>query len=1044
MNRKLHLLFICLSLLLLAYPGQGQGLTTASIRGKVSSQSGESLPGATVVAVHTPTGTRYGSVAQLDGRYSLPNLRVGGPYTINVNFIGYQEKSITGVNLVLGQNLVLNFDMSDAKQQLEELVIESTQVMDGDKTGASTNFSNEDIRKLPTITRSASDIYRLNPASDGNSFGGRNDQYNNFSLDGSIFNNPFGLDAATPGGQTSAQPISLDAIDQIQVSLAPYDVTQSGFTGASINAVTKSGTNNLEGTVFGFFRNQDMTGTKVKGTDVFAADLRQLQAGFSIGGPIIKNKLFFFANMEVERREDLGSSFVAGRPSLEGENISRVQASDLEAVSSALQQAYGYETGAYENYNHQTNNQKGILKLDWNISNNHRLTATYNFLDAFQQKPAHPSALGRRGPDATTLQFFNSGYRINNIIHSGLVEWKGRFGDKVSNKMQVGYTSFRDSRDPFSSPFPVINIYEDGIPYIVAGHEPFSINNVLDQDVFQFTNNVDIFLGKHNITAGVSLEAFAFNNSFNLNGYGGTFGPYIEDVNFGTFSSVNAFLDAVDDPFFQSTVANARAAGDAGNWALAETNVGQFAVYAQDRIAISDELSVTVGLRADKPLYFNTSEKIEEAIDRACCHVPGVEYFDEEGNTVVFDHAQLPDPKILLSPRIGFNYTSLEGKPTQVRGGVGIFTGRFPFVWIGNQVANPEIFFYNVTDPNFQFPQVFRASLGYEQGFGEGWTASTDILYTKDINAMMVRNYGFAPPTGTLQGVDNRAVYTANDQNGAANDAFVFTNTDLGRSVNITLQLKRQWKNGLYTSLSYNYLDSKDASSIEAEISSDAFARNPSLGHVNTPFLAPSLYGNQHRFVGNANKTFTYGADNNMATTISVFFEYSKGGRFSYTYSGDINGDRSGLNDLLYIPTDSELNQMTFSGNAAEQDAQRAAFRDYILQDDYLNDRRGEYAERYAILSPWFSRWDIRILQDLKVTEGNSLQLSVDVLNAGNLISSNWGVRQFPQNTQPVGVNVADGVPTYSFDPSLQRTFVNDFSLNSRWQLQVGLRYRFK
>ena len=497
-------------------------VTTASIKGRITDTGGQPLEAATVLAVHTPSGTQYGAVTRTDGRYNLPNLRVGGPYSIQVSYVGYKDQVRKGLFLTLSQKLQMNFEMADDAVTTEEIiVVAESGVIDKKRTGAATKITSKELTQLPTISRSASDYTRLNPASDGNSFAGRNDQYNNFSLDGSIFNNPYGLDAATPGGQSNAQPISLDAIDQIQVSLAPYDVTQAGFTGAAVNAVTKSGTNEFSGTVFGFFRNQDLTGSKVDGNSIVVPDLTQYQTGFSFGGPIIKDKLFFFANAEIERREDLGSNFVANRTNLTGENVSRVEASDLDAVSNALSSRYGYQTGPYEGYLFNTDNEKGIFKLDWAINQSHTLTATYNFLNAFREQPAHPSAIGRRGPDFTTLQFRNSGYRINNKIHSGIIELRSLFGSKFSNKFQAGYTSFRDSRDPFSDPFPVVNIDRFGQRYIVAGHEPFSINNRLDQDVLQFSNNFNIYTGNHTITVGASLEKFDFDNSFNLNAYGG-------------------------------------------------------------------------------------------------------------------------------------------------------------------------------------------------------------------------------------------------------------------------------------------------------------------------------------------------------------------------------------------------------------------------------------------------------------------------------------------------------------------------------------------
>jgi len=1030
-------------------------ITTGTLIGNVRSEKGESLAGATVVAVHTPTGTRYGVNTQENGRFTLPNLRVGGPYTVEAKYIGYQTQVYEGVYLNLAQKLELDFLLPTEAVNADEVVItaDPNGVIDDKRTGAVTRITNTQLRNLPTISRSASDYTRLTPASDGNSFGGRNDQFNNFSLDGSIFNNPFGLDAATPGGQTSAQPVSLDAIDQIQVSIAPYDVTQAGFTGASVNAVTKSGTNEFHGTVFGFARNQALTGSQVAGDPITVADLSQLQTGFSVGGPLIKNKLFFFANMEIERRQDLGSNFIANATGREGQNVSRVEMEDLEAVSRALA-SLGYETGPYEGYLHRTFNEKGIFKLDWNMTENHTLTATYNFLNAFEEKPAHPSALGRRGPDATTLQFFNSGYRINNIIHSGLVEVKSIFGNRFSNKLQAGFTAFIDSRDPFSAPFPVLNINRDGIRYIVAGHEPFSINNRLNQRVFQFTDNFNVYLGAHTLTIGTSFERFEFDNSFNLGVYepfgvnypGGTFGP--------GFESVDAFLQYAQTPDMQTVINHAQDLFDANGgdegvegegWALAETNVGQWAFYIQDEWDINDDLKVTLGLRADVPLYFNTAEKAQENIDRNCCYDPSIVYYNENDEAVTFDHTELPAQRPLFSPRFGFNYDIGGNGTSQLRGGTGLFTGRFPFVWVGNQIANPNSFFYTVTAPDFQFPQVWRSNLGYDQSFGDGWTLSLDVIYTQDINGMMVRNYGLRTPNATLQtSFDDRPIYGADDRNEAGNNAYVFTNTDIGRSFNTTIQLQRTWENGLYASIGYNFLDARDASSIEAEISSDAYERNPAFGNVNQAVLAPSLYGNRHRIVGSGYKKFTYGK--NMATTISLFFQYAQGGRFSYTYSGDINGDASGLNDLIYIPTASQVNEMQFSGDDEAQAAQAAAFEAFIQQDAYLNANRGSYAEKYAILSPWYNNWDLRILQDFGFNVGEKtqkFQLSLDVLNIGNLLNSNWGVRQLPVNTQPIGVAVTDGVPTYSFDTALTSTFTNDFSLLSRWQMQLGVRYIF-
>jgi hypothetical protein len=1023
-------------------------ITTSSILGKVSENGGEGIPGATVMAVHTPSGTKYGTVTSEDGRYRLVNLRVGGPYVIRVTFIGYGDQETNNVFLRLGESQTYNFGVQENTTTLNEVEVLADDVINRTRTGAATAIDSEKLRSLPTITRSTADYVRLNPmAAEGGSFAGRNDQFNNYSLDGAIFNNPFGLDASTPGGQTDAQPVSLDAIEQISVQIAPYDVTQSGFTGASINAVTKSGTNKFKGTVFGFYRNQNLVGNKVNDVSLPKLNLSQTQFGFSLGGPIIKNKLFFFVNAEFDRRSDIGSPFIPAGAGRNGENVSRVEATDLASISSLLRNTFDYETGPYEGFEFKTNNQKGIAKIDWNINQNHSFSLTYNFLDAFKEKPAHPSALGRRGPDFLTLQYRNSGYRINNGIQGAVAEVRSRFGNNASNKFQVGITSFKDSRNPFSEPFPVLNINKGGVPYIIAGHEPFSVNNVLDQNVFQISDNFTLFKGAHTFTFGSSLERFDFNNSFNLTAYGSRiFFPGVD---------INDIGDFITSPGFANEVEFARQAyatnSTNNSWALAETTLGQWAIYAQDEFVINDNFSLSYGLRIDTPLYFDTSKKIQENIDRKGgtegTYQPQNTYYDEFGKAVQFDHTVLPKQTPLFSPRIGFNYDITGKQNRQLRGGSGIFTGRLPFVWIGNQVANPDFFFYCITDPNFKFPQVWRTNLGYDHKFGNGWLFSGDFIYTKDLNAQMVRNYGLKLPSGTLNGADSRPIYLNSDRAtnafGGVTNAYVFTNTNVGYTVNATAQIEKNFASGGYFKFAYNFLDAKDASSIDAEISSDAYDRNPAnISHTNTALLAPSLYGNRHRFMVVGSKKFVY-ADGRLATTLSLFGEYLQGGRYSYTYSGDLNNDGSGLNDLLYIPTESEINAMNFTGNGSSQ---KTALNDFIKNDAYLSANRGQYAEKYAALAPWYSNIDLRILQDIAISGDNKIQLSADILNIGNLLNSNWGVRQWAGQTglsQPIAVSVADGTPTYSFDESQTSAIQTRFDLSSRWRMQFGVRYSF-
>ncbi|MDH5415606.1 MAG: TonB-dependent receptor, partial [Flavobacteriaceae bacterium] len=664
------------------------------------------------------------------------------------------------VFLTLGKTFQLDIGLKPDTEQLDEVVISGagvSNVFGNDRTGAQTSVGRRELTTLPTIARSQADFTRLEPSSSNGSFGGRNDQFNNFSLDGAIFNNPFGLDAATPGGQTDAQPVSLDAIDQIQVSTAPYDVTESGFTGASVNAVTKSGTNEFHGTVYGFWRNQDLTGSKVKGEKIAVPDLTQAQFGASVGGPIVKNKLFFFANFEKDDREDLGQNWLPNRGT-GAINESRVLVSDLNNIRDGLI-AIGYDPGAYEGFIHQSNSTKGIFKLDWNINDNNRLAIIYNFLDASKEKPAHPTAIAIRGPSANTLQFENSGYEINNKLKSVQLELNSTLSDNASNKLQVGYTHFDDFRNPFSTPAPSITITRDGSPYIIVGHEPFSVHNRLDQKVLQFSDNMNFYKGDHTFTVGFSFEKFQFDNSFNLTAYGFDLFGSVDIADFDT----NAFAAARDNAEAVFAANNSMPEGTPGGWTLSETNVGQMAFYVQDEWNASDKFKLTYGVRVDKPLFFDSAEKAQEVIDRGFV-VPGIPYVNpNNGETVFIDNTQMPSNDWLISPRLGFNYDVNGDDTFQLRGGSGLFTGRFPFVWLGNQIANPDVFFLQAVDPDYQFPQVWRTNIGADKKLENGLILTGDVSYTKDINGPHVQNWGLLPPSETLVGVDNRRIYGSSD-----------------------------------------------------------------------------------------------------------------------------------------------------------------------------------------------------------------------------------------------------------------------------------------
>ncbi len=1065
-----------------------QGVTTTALTGIVTSDKGEAIVGANVVAVHGPTGTKYGGTTRSNGQYNIPNMRVGGPYTVTASFLGYKKEARQGIILGLAQDSRIDFQLKEEAVVGEEVVVTGTvdAVLNSGRTGAATSISPIEVAEMPTIKRSTRDLTRLDPRSDGNySFGGRNWLYNNISLDGSYFNNPFGLDDPAPGGQTNAEPVPFDAVEQVQVSVAPFDVREGGFTGAGINTVTKSGTNQYKASVYGFFRNQDLVGNKVNGTEVIAnPDLTYYQPGFTLSGPIISNTLFFFLNAEIERRKDPGTNFSANRGT-SGFGISRVRAATMDSIRNRMMTVYGYDPGPYEGYTNETNNEKWLLKLDWNAAENHNVSFRYSFLNARRDLPPHPFVLSYagtgRGPNENSLPFRNSGYRINNHLSSFALEVNSRY-EKWANRFFVSYNRFRDNRDPFSRPFPTIEIAENGVTYTTLGHEPFSIHNILDQDVWQFTNNFSYYLGKHVLTAGATYETFKFFNAFNIFRYGVfQLPPPSTPGGFGgtSFSSIADFFRYTNptDPLFLDFNAQVRAA-EQNPFKGEDISVGQLAFYAQDSYLITERLNVTLGLRVDFPIYLTTP--VDNPFSRSRT------LLDENGNPEVVDQSKLPGMQALFSPRVGFNWDVNGDRSTQLRGGTGIFTGRLPFVWVGNVISNPGAN-PNLWDPfnpggqkistadntilrqsydlngmvsDFKWPQVWSTNLAIDQKLPWDLLGTLEVIYGSDINAIYVRNADLVKPVGTLP--DKRPYYGGSGANELNPDGgagvYVIDNTDQGYNYSITAQLRKQFNFGLNASVSYTYLMAKNVMK-STEIASVLFSENPTKGNPNTPELGFSEFGERNRITAAA--TYKHTWSENLATSIGVFVEIAEGNRFagaggnrySYVYSGDVNGDGMSGNDLIYIPrTQSEITfaPYTAGGHTYTAAEQWDAFNKFIEQDDYLNAHRGEIAERFGGVNPWFSNIDLRILQDFVLhTSGtpHTLQLSIDILNLANLLKSSWGVRSVatsaatnPLILDPTGPPLA---PRFFYKGTTQKTFVDDPGLYSRCQVQVGLRYMF-
>ncbi len=1026
----------------------GQGVTTSSLKGKILDSDGKEVKGVTVAVINQANGSQYGTISFDDGSYKLQGLQVGGPYKIVVSLIGYDTKEENNIFLKLNEEAVINFSIKPVESEIGEVVVtyDPNNVMNSNRTGAETNISSKQIQILPTISRGQQDLTRLTPQSSGNSFGGRNSLFNNFSLDGSIFNNSFGLDYATPGGQSDAQPVSMDAIEQVQVSLAPFDVREGGFTGAGVNAVTKSGTNDVKATVYYYTRNEKMIGNKVAGEEIQNFDYSALLTGVTVGGPIVKNKLFFFVSFEADRRDQLAHGFVANDGSNTGANVTSISETDIIAVQQHLIDEWGYDPGRYQGYNHETYNNKILAKLDWNINDKHKFSVRYNMLDAWKDILPHPEAIIGRGPTSYRLPFENESYTINNGIQSVISELNSRFSNKFFNKVIAGFTQFSDTRDPHSSPFPVIDIFDaNGNLAISAGSEMFSTHNILNQQVIQFTDNMTYYAGKHTITGGVNFEKFMFENSFNLFYY-----PW------HMYGSVADFLaTTVADVDYNAEVA----AANSKPYTVSYVNVAQLGVYAQDEFNLMDNLNVTVGLRVDVPFYFN-----DIAADTDIQNYTG--WKNTQGQSVSVDPSKWPSNNLMWSPRMGFNWDVLKNNKFKVRGGTGIFTGRIPFVWLGNQSTNSVLspgytFQINTTEDGFKYPQVWKSDLAIDYDLGKGWIASVEGIYGKDINAVVHRNYNMLAPSETLSGADNRAIFAGfNEVNIYSSDpsaiafldagVIVMENVKDGYQANLTGQLKKRFDFGFDFSAAYTYTESKDYTSIPAEIAADAFQRNPVVGDPNQSMFSYSRYGLKHRIIASGVYRKEYGK---MATSVGMFFEMGKGNRYSYTYAGDLNQDAIVNNDLIYVPADqSEINFGTVTAGvgtiATDASAQWTALEAFINQDEYLSTRKGDYAERNGAMLPWFSQLDISVAQDftIKVKEkSNTIRISVDILNAGNMINSNWGVRELASTYNPITFNGLDdsNVPYYSFNTNLTQSHIHDTSILSKWQMQFGIRYIF-
>jgi hypothetical protein len=1066
---------------------------SSSFLGQVLDGSGQPLPGANVTATHQPSGTFYGTSTREDGRFNLPDARIGGPYHIEVSFTGFETYVLDNVDLGLGQNYRLDVKLQESSTTLGEVTVTATEseILNSQRTGAATNIKKEALNSLPTLSRSLNDFVRLTPqsrsssvaATTGNSvsFAGQDSRFNNLTLDGSIFNNSFGL-AGAPAGQTNSSPISLDAIDEIQINLAPYDVRQGGFTGAGVNAVTRSGTNQFEGSVFYNTRSEALAGDKANDTKITKNDFSIKQTGFRLGGPIIPNKLFFFVNGEIERRDDPATSWVADRGQT-GDNVSRVLATDLDELKQFLINKFNYNPGEYENYLLNTRSDKMLAKIDYNVNKSNRLSFRFNYLKSSRDVLASNSgSFQNRRDNGFALNFSNSNYIINNDIYSGIVELNSMLGTKFSNKVQFGYTANRDYRSSGGGVFPLVDILQDGRNYTTFGYEPFTPNNTLNTDTWQFQDNFTMYSGAHTFTAGINFEYFKFDNTFTPTYYGQFVYNSLQDF----YDDANG-VDSVKLRRYSLTYS----ALPGGALPTATTKVAQPGAYIQDEIAMLDNrLKLTVGVRVDVPIYGETA-----------LHNPVVDtmhFIDQNGKSVQYRTDELPSTNPLFSPRIGFNYDVKGDRSIQLRGGTGLFAGRPAFVWISNQVGNngiltgsetlndvynrpfspdvttyipenattPPTFNIAVTEKGFKFPQLWRSNLAVDFALPAGFVASLEGIYNKNLNNVYYINANLEPSKGSYSGADNRPTYAGLGLTGSAannalrindkiTDAIVLTNTDKGSTYSLTAKLERQFKKGFYAMLAYNFSESKDLMTA-GSIAFSSWRDNPSRYGNNRQQLAYSDFDQRHRVIG----ALSYRLDylDHAATTFSVFMQSSNQGRYTFAVNGDVNGDQLTSNDLLYIPNNG--NEILFDdikdadGNiTATADAQRQAFMAFVDNNDYLSEHKGEYAERNGALLPWLTTFDVSVQQEFYVKMGkhkHTIQLRADFYNFANLLNNKWGVGDVVRNNFPLRfskVDAATNQPVYTFAPTNgvypTEALSKDISLNSVWQAQLGIRYIF-
>lgn len=1041
----------------------GQGVTTAAMNGRVTDKNGEPLVGATVVAVLESTGSQFGTITDNKGFFNIVNMDIGGPYTLTVRYIGYDEYTLPEVYLTLGQTFRVQVNLDEASVELDEIVVvgrtNDYNIIDGNRTGAETVVGVEQIEAMPTVGRNLTDFTRLTPQArlegdDGISIAGINNRYNSIYIDGAVNNDVFGLaSSGTNGGQTGAGPISTDVIEQFQVVLAPYDVRQSGFAGGGINAVTRRGTNDVKASAYYFYRDENFAGkTPTDDTDADREKLAPFSAktyGARIGGPIIKNKLFYFVSFEQQRDETPQPWDKSGYLGDDG-------ISSMDQILSKLN-GFGYDPGGFENNIESLESDRLFARIDWNINDVHKLMVRTSYTNSTSISPSRSSNY--------SINFANRGVNFPSTTISSALELKSNFNNKIANSLIAGFTSVRDDRDPIGSEFPAVRI-NDGDGSISFGSEPYSTANQLDQDILTITENLSIFAGKHTFTVGANLEIASVYNLFMRK----AFGEYI-------YNSVPEFLNG--DPAYQyergySLVDNIYGDGSA---AAADFNTFQFGVYAQDEFQVNNNLKLTFGVRLDVPMYTDDPQE-DTYFNNTTVGLIEAEGHDLEGAR----SGQMPKSQLLFSPRFGFNWDVNGDQKTQVRGGAGIFTSRLPLVWPGGSYTNNGltiggvyhrsswgqdiVFEPDVTkqytnqdfgaedvvpsgqmdlfSEDFKFPQILRFNLGIDQQLPWGVIATVEGLFSKTLNNVNYKNLNVEASDGNYTGTgDNRPTYPGGSVDNTYTRIMLGTNTNEGYSYNLTAQLQKRFEKGFTGSIAYTFGRAMVINDGTSSQNSSQWRYMETPGDKNDLPLSISDFDLGSRIVGMLSYQVEY--LKHLKTTFSLFYNGQSGMVYSYIYGNpwNLRGQSTDWDDLVYIPT-SETDIVLTSGNWNE-------LNDFIEGDDYLKDNRGEIAERNSNRTPFEHNFDLKIAQDIFVNTADrrqTLQLTIDVFNLGNLINPDWGRKYYLSNNN-YSLLTAEGMdgntPSFSFrNPNGDIWNIDDSGLiSSRWKAQIGVRYIF-